>query len=265
MAREEMREPLRERVTEVLRRLETDVSLVAESMQSWSTPYLRLQEPRYLDTVTFMDRHALGGKVLEVGSAPGYFTVVLAELGYDVTGVDMDPERFRAFIDKHGLNIVKADVETERLPFDDDTFDTVLFAEIIEHLRINPLHALREACRVLKPQGRILVTTPNISPVDRIMFVFGRDYQEDPATGFSRLEQLGHMGHVRLYSAGEVERFLECTGFINARRAYAGPWRGGWKGRILRSFDPRRERWRAFLFVTAEKPGPDRDGREETG
>ncbi len=46
------------------------------------------------------------------------------------------------------------------LPFNDGTFDMVVMREVIEHLRM-PDKAVNEICRVLKPQGIFLLTTPN--------------------------------------------------------------------------------------------------------
>jgi ubiquinone/menaquinone biosynthesis C-methylase UbiE len=48
----------------------------------------------------------------------------------------------------------------ERLPLADESFDCVLLSEVIEHLEV-PHVSIREASRVLRPGGRLLVTTPN--------------------------------------------------------------------------------------------------------
>lgn len=56
--------------------------------------------------------------------------------------------------------IVKTDVN-KGLPFKNNSFDNVLAGEIIEHLD-NPLGFLKEGYRVLKPKGKLVITTPNI-------------------------------------------------------------------------------------------------------
>ena len=55
-------------------------------------------------------------------------------------------------------------IETDEFPYPDATFDVVLFAELIEHLAINPVWALAEIHRVLTPDGRLILTTPMPSP-----------------------------------------------------------------------------------------------------
>ena len=46
------------------------------------------------------------------------------------------------------------------IPVEDAAFDIVISCETIEHV-VDPLRALREVCRVLRPGGRLLLTTPN--------------------------------------------------------------------------------------------------------
>ncbi len=85
------------------------------------------------------------GLVLEVGAYPFFFTALLAELGHSVVAVDLDPLRSARLIGRHRLKVVACNVERLHLPFADCTFDRVLFNEILEHLRIDPLLALSEA------------------------------------------------------------------------------------------------------------------------
>ncbi|MFG0251716.1 MAG: class I SAM-dependent methyltransferase, partial [Phycisphaerales bacterium JB038] len=47
----------------------------------------------------------------------------------------------------------------EAMPYPDATFRVVFMLDVIEHLP-NPVRVLREAARVLRPQGRLLITTP---------------------------------------------------------------------------------------------------------
>lgn len=46
--------------------------------------------------------------------------------------------------------------EEEPLPFADDAVDVVVFNEVFEHLRVNPIFTFREINRVLRPQGTLL-------------------------------------------------------------------------------------------------------------
>ncbi|HKA30153.1 MAG TPA: methyltransferase domain-containing protein, partial [Candidatus Binatia bacterium] len=59
-------------------------------------------------------------------------------------------------------------VEKDEFPYPDGTFDVVMFAEMIEHLAVNPVWALSEIHRVLKPGGHLIVTTPNALSIERV-------------------------------------------------------------------------------------------------
>jgi SAM-dependent methyltransferase len=244
---------MRGKAEEILAAMGDDVALVPEHLAEWWSNYLRYHHVRYLETLAFLDGAA--GDVLEVGSIPAQFTALLQALGFKVQGVDLAPERVRGFLDRHGLDVQKVDIETDRLPFSTASVGTVLFAEVLEHLRINPLHALREASRVLRPGGRLILSTPNVSPLQKLMFLMGRDYQGNIVEEFRKLETVGHMGHFRLYSLGDIQGLLREVGLEFLSVQYRGELETNtWKTRLFRSLYPRKDRLRPYVYVTATKP-----------
>ena len=103
-------------------------------------------------------RGDLRGKVVvDLPAGSGANSRVLHRLGAQVEAYDLMPELFE-FEPLHCRN---ADLQ-QRLPIDDAHADLALFQEGIEHLP-DPLFALREFARILKPGGRLLLTTPNVS------------------------------------------------------------------------------------------------------
>jgi SAM-dependent methyltransferase len=144
-------------------------------------------------------------------------TTSLHARGFDITGVDIDPSRFADFIAANGLDVVACDAERESLPFADGSFDCVLFNEIFEHLRVNLIATLHEVRRVLRKEGLLLLSTPNLhSYVGIVNFLFRRQawaVGASPFEQYAKLESLGHMGHVREYTAREVTEFLGACGF----------------------------------------------------
>ena len=98
-----------------------------------------------------------GMRMLEPGCGRGEFLKNFKDLGLDVVGVDASPEAI-AFVD--GLDIKLCDIENEKLPFDDNTFDVIYSKSFIEHLYY-PEKYLEEAYRVLKPQGMLLTLVPD--------------------------------------------------------------------------------------------------------
>lgn len=100
--------------------------------------------PGRLSLEAFLERHATDALTLEVG-------------GEDVTYRRWFSNHVVINITPNPLIHVQADVH--RLPFRDETFDLVLCTEVLEHLHA-PDSALREMHRVLKPRGKLILTTP---------------------------------------------------------------------------------------------------------
>lgn len=97
-------------------------------------------------------------RVLELGSGLGANLQRLADTN-QVQGVEslaLAAERACAA----GVPTLVSDLDTAGLPWPEDHWDWVLALDVLEHL-VHPQHALREARRVLRPDGRIVVNVPN--------------------------------------------------------------------------------------------------------
>jgi len=151
-------------------------------------------------------------KGLDIGVYPAYFTFCLKKIGYDIEAVDIYPERISKKI-KNTLKVSQCDVETQKLPFPNDTFDYVVLTAVIEHLRINPLFTLRDINRILKPGGKLIIQTPNLCFWPRRISMLSGKGIGSIYLAYKKLENLGHIGHVRLYSMHELSEIVEKTGF----------------------------------------------------
>lgn len=225
-------------------------------LQAWFSAYARRHRSRLAADLRLVERHvAPGARVLEYGAVPPVLTAALARRGYRVSAVDLRPERFATAIRELGLDVVRCDVERERAPFEDAAFDAVLFNEIFEHLRIDPIATLRDVHRVLAPAGRLLLSTPNLRSLRglRQLVVHNRGHavSGDVYAQYEKLETLGHMGHVREYTTREVEEFLSRLGFRVERIVFRGGHGRGLVGlaeRLLPSLRP------FFSVVAAKTP-----------
>lgn len=102
------------------------------------------------------------GRVLDVGAAAGYFLKVAKDRGWEVHGVE--PNRgFREYSKKHFDITIKAPT-LEEGAFPDKYFDLVTIWDVIEHIA-DPAACIREARRVLKDDGVLVVNYPDISDV----------------------------------------------------------------------------------------------------
>ena len=108
------------------------------------------------------------GKALDVGMGPGFFTVLLAEMGWNVSGVDCSMKMVKEA--KHNLEVRGLDAEccvmdSHELIFPDDSFDYIV-ARNSTWLLYDPEKAFREWLRVLKPGGRLMYLDANWPYVD---------------------------------------------------------------------------------------------------
>jgi SAM-dependent methyltransferase len=98
-----------------------------------------------------------GQTVVDIPAGQGRMTGFLRERGAEVLALDLFTHGRRI----GDVRIEKADL-TKTIPLPDGVADYVLCQEGIEHLP-DPSACLRELSRILKPDGRVLVTTPNVS------------------------------------------------------------------------------------------------------
>ena len=108
----------------------------------------------------YLPANGEGRRLLDVGCGTGHQLAALRARGYEVAGVDASEAMLRhARENNPQAEIVRAEVD--RLPFDDVTFDYVISIEVLRHLR-DPVPAIREFARVLKPGGTALATAAPI-------------------------------------------------------------------------------------------------------
>lgn len=212
---------IRERTIETeFARLKADLVRDNRLTSPAETAYFLSHERRFFNDLVIVAGLYTEGRILEVGAYPFFFTVILHEFGLPVVGVDLHPSRATTLLGRYNLDVVACDIERQHLPFHDGCFDCVLFNELLEHLRIDPLFALSEANRVLKPGGVLLLTTPNLYFIKTVLkFLLGRGFN-DPIAEFGKLRSLGHMGHVREYSNREIRRFMHVSGFTVQRHEF---------------------------------------------
>jgi len=103
------------------------------------------------------------GNVLDLGCGPGYSSVLVARRVSGVTAVDIDPVKLKiadrlARLNRVSVHVALADASAT-LPFETGRFDGLVSLELIEHIR-DWRALVGEMCRVVRPEGRIAVSTP---------------------------------------------------------------------------------------------------------
>lgn len=189
-----------------------------------------------------------GKKVLDVGCLGGRLTRLIMDQNNEVWGVEVNPVAAAVALER-GVRVKIANVE-DGLPFESAIFDFVNAGEVVEHL-YDTKNFFKEANRVLKSDGIVLFTVPNLNSLEnRIRVVTGGylsmvgAYPED------------HFGaHVRVFNLSKIKELCHQTGFVlvdvcgvpsleSRGRLIDGSL--GFVGKILPSFSK-------LLMVTAQK------------
>ena len=150
-----------------------------------------------------------GDTVLDMGCGAGRHAFALYRRGAHVVALDLDEAELKdvsgmfAAMREEGEAPAGAAAQAVRgsayaLPFDDETFDRVVAAEVLEHLPQDE-RAMGELFRVLKPGGLIAVTVPRWGP-ELVCWALSSAYHEVEG------------GHVRIYRGDELRRRLGRAG-----------------------------------------------------
>jgi len=150
--------------------------------------------------------------------APAALSLALKAKGFSVIGADLDETAARAL----GEAFARVDLNAP-LPWADNTFDLAISTEGIEHLE-NHFAFFQEFWRVLRPNGILIVTTPNITALrSRVRFFgsgfFGRDARPLNESGRHPLH------HISLATFPELRYELRVSGFrlLEVRHTHIKP------------------------------------------
>jgi SAM-dependent methyltransferase len=140
------------------------------------TPLVKRPADRLKAAVWLASRDC-GGNYLEIGAGNGSTLLALRDKYERLVGTELSAVRVRElqllFKDSPNVEVMLNNLEDDGLPFGAAEFDTVAMVAVIEHL-FDPIGALKECSRVLKPGGRLIVDTPNIAKwTRRIKLLFG--------------------------------------------------------------------------------------------
>lgn len=102
-----------------------------------------------------------GAKVFDAGCGSGQYLIGLLESGADAWGIEYFEERVREFrtLYPHFANRISCG-DIEKIAFPENYFDIVLLNEVLEHVP-NVMNCLVEIKRVLKPDGHLVIFSPN--------------------------------------------------------------------------------------------------------
>lgn len=154
-----------------------------------------------------------GEKVLDLGCGDGAVGEVLQKkLGVKIVGMDISKAALE-MAKKRGIKTVLGSSEN-KLPFNDQVFDAVFWGDNVEHL-FSPIETAREIKRVLKPNGRLVISCPNMGYWRYRLYFFLKGRLPDTEwTGLKSWE----WSHIRFFNFSLIEEFLSTAGFSRITR-----------------------------------------------
>lgn len=196
-------------------------------IRSWardagSRGYIAQHETRLTRTLAITPPGGPADSILEMGAYLQITPALHAKLGYgSVRGCyfgQLGRTDHRQAVSKSGevfsCDIDHFDAEKDVYPYADESFNTVLCGELIEHLFSDPMHLMSEINRILKPGGNLVLTTPNISSLRALSAVlqgfhpgFFTSYIKPAADGATDAR------HNREYTPREIGQLFTGSGF----------------------------------------------------
>lgn len=176
----------------------------------WVAPRMakeKLQVRDYNQTREFLNKLYPGrGRLLEIGSGFGHLLARFRDDGWEVHGIDPYPDACR--IARETFSVDARCEFFQNASLEDNSFDVVLMNHVIEHLD-DPLGALRQCYRILKPGGCLLMETPRY---DSLMFrLLGR-----------RERSISCDDHLYFFTVQSLRSLYEKAGFQNMETWFTG-------------------------------------------
>jgi 2-polyprenyl-6-hydroxyphenyl methylase/3-demethylubiquinone-9 3-methyltransferase len=182
--------------------------------------YLRAHYARYLQTRDFTLSPAASDarfEILDVGAHWLHNAFFYANRGHHLIVMDA-PDTLERSPVKQAAKMMGADIRPTRrmekadglVGLPDNSVDIILFCEVIEHLAFNPIPFWKQAYRVLRPGGHIIITTPNAfyhrSLSQRIQRLFQGECIGLPVSEILSVGTYGH--HWKEFTLAELRSYF---------------------------------------------------------
>ncbi len=150
-------------------------------------------------------------RVIDFGCATGYFARLLTNRGCEVTGVEVNSKAAKVATN-YCDEVIVADLDFVSLndilsnQISKEKFDVAVFGDILEHLR-NPWKVLEETRNILKPQGYVIASIPNIAHGAIRLALLQGNFEYKP---------LGILDntHLRFFTRETVKQLFEDSGYL---------------------------------------------------
>lgn len=187
------------------------IEKVSQSGDPALTTYMRGQRLRYIYTLAYMPGGGANSAALEIATTEVFNELMVSWLDY--SRVDCTvwlPQNKEMRWHWKGSDYFNLNLERDTVLCADQTYDLVFCAEVLEHMSVDPMFMLAEFNRILKPGGRVFVTTPNITSTRAIWKLLNG---EAPYLFHQYLVPITSGRHHLEYSPALLREIMEAAGF----------------------------------------------------
>ena len=255
------------------------VRVEPEYILSWAPDegaksYIERHLSRFEKTLAITPPGGPEDRILEMGAYLQITPALKTCLGYgEVRGCYYGPS---GQIDRHCVTSIEGepfectlelfDAEKDRFPYDNRYFSTVLCCELVEHLREDPMHMMSEINRILRPDGHLVLTTPNIGSLRAISAILS-GYHPALFPAYIRPRVAGEepeARHNREYTAREIVLLFYYAGF-EMTLLETGPFRDEpkpeheWVKHLIARYELPPDLRGDGIYAVARKRGPVRE------
>ncbi len=141
---------------------------------------LKAAEIETAPRVIFLKYLKKNSKILDAGCGLGKWVIYLNQRGYKIIGIDNN-EKLISKLRKYNNSLQVEICDILKINYPDNYFDAYISMGVVEHFEKGPLSALKEAYRVLKPNGLIFLSTPTVNIIRKaiiqpILNIINRNY-----------------------------------------------------------------------------------------
>ena len=185
--------------------------------RDWARNYLgtEVTKKRYINILREIEQVPYS-MICDVGAFPFYLDYLISKIYKDIKidcfDINIDRINKDVFTRTENLNTYNHNIEVDGQIPGDRKYDIILFLEVFEHLRFDPINLFESLKRLMNGNSRIFIQIPNLYYWKSLLrFIGGRGIL-DYYTEYKKLTLYGHMGHVRLPSKYEMVSFIENVG-----------------------------------------------------
>lgn len=251
---------------------------IAAEIRAWchdrpdDAKYVETHSTRLVKTVEMTPVGTPEQSVLEMGAYMHVTPALRTRLGYgEVRGCYLGPvgrtDRRRVTSSSGAEFECEVDLfnaETDAYPYPDDRFDAVICCELLEHLYEDPMHLMSEVNRILKPGGRLLLSTPNTCSLRAVQAAL-LGYHPGLFHHYVIPNEKGERDprHAREYAPRDVQALFEAAGFA-VERLETGAYlerpsmEHEWIRRLLAKYELSQHLRGDSIFALGRKTGPVR-------